>query len=215
LSELGDLLLTALVNHGSGLLGASLFLAALGLPLPASMLLIAAGAFVRQGILPLHSAALAGLAGAVAGDACSYLLGRFAGHRLPLALTTSAQWQRAAELFARWGSWGIWVTRFLLTPLALPVNLLAGSTRYPWQRFMGVVVLGELMWVLLFGGLGHVFADQWQEMSTLAGDLGGLLLGVALGAFAGLALLRARRRAQGAAARSEDPQAGKKPSTDR
>ena len=52
MSELNDLLLTGLLNHGSLLLGLVLFFAALGVPLPATMLLLAAGAFAQQGVLP-------------------------------------------------------------------------------------------------------------------------------------------------------------------
>lgn len=42
MSDLSGALLTALINQGQGLLASVLFLAALGVPLPASMLLLAA-----------------------------------------------------------------------------------------------------------------------------------------------------------------------------
>ena len=58
MSELSGALLTALINQGQWLLASVLFLAALGVPLPATMLLLAAGAFARQGVLePVTSAA--------------------------------------------------------------------------------------------------------------------------------------------------------------
>ena len=53
------------------------------LPLPASMVLIAAGAFAQQGVLGAQAAAAAALAGAVLGDSGSYGLGRFAAPRIP------------------------------------------------------------------------------------------------------------------------------------
>lgn len=84
--------------------------------------------------------------------------------------------------------------RFLLTPWALPVNLLAGSTRYPWHRYMAAVLAGEVTWVALYGGLGYLFADQWESMSQLASDFVGLLLGLALTALGVmLAWMRHRR----------------------
>lgn len=195
MSALTDLMLTGLLNHGSSLLGVILFLAALGIPLPATLLLVAAGAFSRQGVLPLQTAVLAGVAGAIAGDASSYLLGRFAGRRLPLGLQQGQTWQRAGVLFARWGGWSIFFSRFLLTPVALPVNLMAGSTRYPWSRFLLPVVVGELVWVLLFGGLGHLFADQWENIGRLAADFGGLLMGVLLLAAGAYVALNGRKAA--------------------
>lgn len=191
--DASDWLLTGLLNHGSGLLGAALFLAAFGIPLPATMLLMAAGAFTRQGVLSAETAWLAAAGGAVAGDACSYLVGRLGLRWVPASLLAGATWQRAGALFARWGGWSVFLTRFLLTPAALPVNLLAGSSRYSWKRYMSAVVAGELLWVLLFGGLGHVFAAQWEGLSQLVGNAVGLLAGGALVA-AGLAAVLVARR---------------------
>jgi membrane protein DedA with SNARE-associated domain len=210
-SELTDLLLTGLLNHGSSLLGGALFLAALGVPLPATMLLVAAGAFARQGVLPIQAAVVAGVVGAVAGDASSYLVGRFAGRWLPAGLKEGQAWRRVGSMFVRWGSWSIFFSRFLLTPVALPVNLMAGSTHYPWHRFMLPVVVGEVIWVLLFGGLGHLFADRWEHISALAGDMAGLLLGALLVA-TGIYALAASRRGKTQAGQL---QVGRKPSTDR
>jgi membrane-associated protein len=77
-----DFLLTNLLNHGALVLGSTLFLAALGVPLPATMLVVATGAFSRQGVMSLQVAASVAVAAAVAGDACSYLLGQLVGERL-------------------------------------------------------------------------------------------------------------------------------------
>lgn len=196
MSEISDLLLTGLLNHGNVLLASTLFFAALGIPLPATMLLVAAGAFTSQGVLELESAVLAALTGSVAGDGGSYLIGRFGITLMPARLQASGSWLRAARLFGRWGGWSVFISRFLLTPVALPVNLLAGSTRYSGLRYMTAVLLGEMTWVALFGGLGLVFADRWEGISQLAGDLVGLLLGVVLMA-AGLWVFVARRRPHG------------------
>lgn len=205
MSSVNDLLLTGLLNYGSALLGGTLFLAALGLPLPATMLLLAAGAFSQQGVVDVQSCSLAATAGAIAGDGCSYLLGRYGLGRLAqlpgLAAVhgTLAPHSRASRIFSRWAGWSVLLTRFALTPLALPVNLLAGSTRYPWARFMGVVVLGECLWVAIFFGLGRLFAQQWESLSQLATDITGVLVGVLLVVAAWLAW-RTQRRPQRPAA---------------
>jgi membrane-associated protein len=193
LSDLSDLLLTGLLNHGSLLLGLVLFLAAFGVPLPATMLLLAAGAFARQGVLPWLTAALAGMVGAVLGDFASYEVGRQAGQRLPARLTGTAAWREAAERFSRWGVWAVFFSRFLLTPIALPINLLAGSTGFAWGRFALAVLTGEAIWVLLFGGLGAVFAGSWEALSALAGDVAGLFLGAVVAAVGSWRLWVARR----------------------
>ena len=194
MSDLSSLLLTALLNYGALMLGITLFLAALGLPLPASMVLIAAGAFAQQGVIGIQEAASAALAGAVLGDSGSYGLGRFAGLRIPPRMRASALWTRAAALFTRWGLLGIYLTRFLLTPVALPVNLLAGSLRYPWPRYLAAVVAGEATWVGLFGGAGYAFSQQWESISNLVADAGGILLGGVLVVVAGRWLWRRRQQ---------------------
>jgi membrane-associated protein len=192
-SGVQELLLTTLVNHGALALGGVLWLAALGVPLPATMLLLAAGAFVQQGVLAPQGALSAALIGAVTGDAASYLVGRLGGSHLPRGLQASDAWTRAAALFGRWGFLSVFVTRFLLTPLALPVNLLAGSTRYAWHRFMAAVLAGEIAWVALFVGLGYLFADRWEILGAMAGDAVAVAVGIVLVVWGAVRLRRARR----------------------
>lgn len=192
MTDVTDFLLTGLLNHGAVVLGVTLFLAALGVPLPATMLLVAAGAFSRQGVVNWPMAAGVSVAAAVAGDGCSYLLGRVVGDRVTSRWKGSTTWLSASRQFSRWGVWSVFLSRFLLTPIALPVNLIAGSTLFPWHRFMVAVVFGEVIWVFLFGGLGLLFADGWEALSQMASDLSGLLVGGTL-LVAGLYFLVRRR----------------------
>ncbi|MGE0312544.1 MAG: DedA family protein [Lautropia sp.] len=188
-----ELLLTGLLNHGVAILAATLFLAALGVPLPATVLLMAAGAFVQQGVLQPAAAFAAALAAAISGDAGSYLIGRMASGVVPGRVRDGASWARAKALFERWGASGIVLTRFLLTPLALPVNLLAGSTRYPRLRFLAAAAAGEAVWVVLVGGAGYWFADRWEAMSRLAVDAVGVLVGLVFAIAGAIVLLRRLR----------------------
>jgi membrane-associated protein len=71
----------------------------------------------------------------------------------------------------------------LLTPLALPTNLIAGGSGYRYWRFLTYDVAGEFTWILLYGGLGYLFGSQWELISQFISDFSGLLVGlVALGA---------------------------------
>jgi membrane protein DedA with SNARE-associated domain len=191
-TEITDFLLTGLLNHGTLVLGSTLFLAALGVPLPATMLVVAAGAFTRQGMMSLQAAALIAVAAAVAGDTCSYLLGRLVGERFTSPWKRSKAWQSAVRQFERWGVWSVFLSRFLFTPIALPVNLMAGSTSFPWHRFLLAVIAGEMIWVLLFGGLGLLFADSWELLSTMASDFSGVLVGGLILGLGAYALIRRR-----------------------
>lgn len=194
MSDIADTLLTAVLAYGAPALGLALLVVALGIPLPATLLLLASGAFVRQGVLDARVALVLGLLGSVLGDSGSYCLGRCGGALVLRRVEGRALWRQARDTFERRGALAIFLTRFMLTPLALPTNLLAGSSRYAYGRFLALDVLGELVWIALYGGLGYAFADQWETISDLAGNLTGALIGLfALVAGAALAY-RMRRR---------------------
>ena len=192
MTEITDFLLTSLLNHGALVLGSTLFLAALGVPLPATMLVVATGAFSKQGVMSLQAAAGVAVMAAVAGDGCSYLLGRLVGERFTSRWKGSKAWRSADQQFGRWGIWSIFLSRFLFTPLALPVNLMAGTTLFPWYRFLVAVVVGEVIWVMLYGGLGLLFADSWEVLSQMASDVSGVLVGILLLVVGVYALVRRR-----------------------
>lgn len=129
MTEITVFLLTNPINHGALVLGSTLFLAAFGVPLPATMSVVATGAFSRQGVMSLQVAASVAIAAAVAGDGCSYLLGRLVGERLTSRWKGSKVWHAADQQFARWGIWSVFLSRFLFTSIALPSPL--GSPTSP------------------------------------------------------------------------------------
>jgi membrane-associated protein len=206
MSDLTDALLTALLAYGAPALGLALFGVALGIPLPATLLLLASGAFVRQGVLDAPVAFGLGLLGSVLGDSGSYCLGRCGGALVLKRVEGRALWRQAQASFDQRGALAIFLTRFMLTPLALPTNLIAGSSRFAYGRFLTLDVLGELVWIALYGGLGYAFADQWETVSDLAGNLTGALIGL-LALLAGGALAYRTRRRRVLAARASDPSA--------
>jgi membrane protein DedA with SNARE-associated domain len=89
---MSEYLLTQIINYGAPLFGLILFLAALGAPLPASLLLIAAGAFSQQGFLDWLSTGVFGFLGAVFGDAISFGMGFFAKSRVSKRFEGSPAW---------------------------------------------------------------------------------------------------------------------------
>jgi membrane-associated protein len=190
MSDVTDAFLTATLVYGVPALALALLLAALGIPLPATLLLLAAGAFTRQGLLDGRWTLALGLLASVLGDSGSYCLGRCGGTLVLRRMNQQVAWQRAQALFARHGALTILLTRFLLTPLALPTNLIAGSSRYTYGRFVLVDVAGELIWVTMYLGLGYTFADRWETLSDLASNLSGLLIGLLALAIAGYILYR-------------------------
>lgn len=166
-----------------GLLGLTLLLLAggLGVPVPGAVLLLATGASTQAGLVDARLAFPLAYAAAVTGDGGSYLLGRYGGRKALGWMEERLSWHRAERAFERWGSSAILLTRFLLTPLALPTNLMAGGGRYPFRRFLALAALGNLVWVVLYGGLGYLFAESWEAIGAFTGELvAGLVAGVVL-----------------------------------
>lgn len=188
-TSISELVLTGMLAYGAYALGLALLLGAVGLPVPGALIILASGAFVRQGYMDWPSALGLGLAGVVLGDTVAYLLGRLAGAWVGRRYGATPIWQSAVNQFQRRGWLAIYLTRFLLTPLGVPVSFIAGGSRYPYWRFLLFDLLGEATWLLLYGSVGYVVGSQWEAVSEFAGNFTGLLVGlVALGIGTVLAL---------------------------
>lgn len=184
-----DDLLTLVLAYGPAALGGLLMIGAFGAPLPGTFLLMAAGAFVREGTLDPVTTVGCAWGGTVLGDVAGFAVGRL-GWR-------SGDARRLADaraLFERWGGRAVFVTRFLLTPLGWAVNLLAGGAGYRFPRFLAIDAAGEIIWIGWCFGLGYGFAGSWEALAEAVGDTTAAAVGVAAVA-AGVLLLRRRNHA--------------------
>ncbi len=187
--SLSDYLLSTLGIYGLPVLFASLLIGAVGLPLPGSLMLLAAGSFVEQGDMSFWPVVTLSAAGAILGDNVGYAIGRWGGRRFSKRVSRFIGGEKRLKAAEHWlnkreGA-GIFFSRWLITPLAPFVNITCGVTGYSWPRFLIYCVLGEALWVVLYLLLGRFFCDRVQEMSELLGDfvwmIVGLLFVVALG----------------------------------
>lgn len=187
--DLTELLLEGVNTYGVIILALGMFIASGGLPSPAFPLVIAAGAFARQGLIDPVLALLVIFASIVAGDIFSYSLGRFAGDWVNRHLTPrrEAFLKRADDMFRRYGPVSLYLTHSLFTSLDVPANITAGLSRYPFRRFIAYVLAGRATWVLLYGTIGYVLGSQWQLASDFAGRymawLGLALVVILVGAY--------------------------------
>jgi membrane protein DedA with SNARE-associated domain len=197
-----DTLLGLVAGYGVPLVFAFTFLSCIAVPVPTSLILLAAGAFAASGDLLLWQVGLAAYAGAVAGDQTGFGIGRLAESRVSAALARperAAGAARARAAVERWGGIGVFLSRWLFSPLGPWVNLLAGAGGFRWPVFTVWAAAGEAVWVALYVGLGFAFASQIEALAVLLSNSAGLLA-AALIAAALLAQLRARLRRQGARA---------------
>ena len=177
---MSDFLLTQIINYGAPILGVIVFIGALGAPFPATLIVIAVGAFCRQGFLSWPMTGLVALSCVVLGDGLSYAMGYYAREPVLRRFQGSERWAQAESTFDRWGGMSVLLTRFLITGLAVPVNLISGTSGFPFKRFFLYDLFGEAIWIFGYGGLGYLFGTQWEMVSELLGNLSGFLLGLVI-----------------------------------
>ena len=84
-----------------------------------------------------------------------------------------------------WGGPGIFLTRWLLSPLGPWINLASGTAGYPWHRFLFWDMLGEITGAVVYISLGRFFSDRVMALDGVLGDLtwaiAALLVAIVLG----------------------------------
>ncbi len=195
---MSESLLALVAEYGAVALFVTTFLSCLALPVPASALMLAGGAFIASGDLDPVQALPACLAGAVAGDMTGFLAARFLSERLQARIARrpshAALLARASALADRWGGPGIYLSRWLVSPLGPYVNLALGAATYGWRRFLVWDILGEATWVGLYLGLGYAFARQLAMISEILANLSGLIAALAVTLAIGYLLVRTARQ---------------------
>lgn len=177
---MSDFLLTQIINYGAPSLGVVVFLAALGIPFPATAIMIAVGAFGREGFLPWHTTGLVALTCVILGDCLGYGLGYYVRGPVLRRFGDSERWIKAESFFQQRGGLSIFLTRFLVTGIASPVNIIAGTSNISFRTFLIYDLAGESIWVVGYGGLGYLFGNQWEVVSEFISSFGGLIIGLVL-----------------------------------
>lgn len=179
-----DWMLAQVADWGPLALAIVTFLSCLAIPVPSSMMMLTAGAFAASGDLALAPAAAAALAGAVLGDQAGYQLGRLGFRQaegwLLRSRTRAAVLERARHSVQKGGGVAVFLSRWLFSVLGPYVNLLAGGAGMTWLTFTVMGVLGEMVWVVAYIGLGYLAGGQIAQASEILGNALGLLASLAL-----------------------------------
>ncbi len=194
-------LLELLTTYGLIVLLPILLFSAVGVPLPGSLLLVAAGAVAGGGQISLPLLIVGATVATLIGNAVGYWLGwrggRSAlnrwGERFHLDAERITQ---ARASFSRYGLFSVLFSRFPLSPISAIVNILAGTAHYSVQRFILVNVIGVTIWSSVYAGLGYVFGANWQAVADNVSTATEILTIVALVVIAIVFGLRLRRQHQ-------------------
>ena len=154
-------LLTTIAHHGYLIVFLIVFAEASGLPSPAALSLVAAGAAAATHFLSPTAVLATALIAMMLGDITLFILGRHTGWTLlgflcRLSLNPETCILRSAETFYKRGRAALIFAKFIpgLNTMAPP---LAGSMKMKTAQFLRLDFLGTSLYVLAYSALGFIF----------------------------------------------------------
>ncbi len=161
------------------------FFAALILPIPPGILLMASSAFASQGYFSLEWVILAGILGNIAGDNVGYFLawkyGKPVLRKIGFGkILENEKYKNIEKRIRKSPGALIFFSRFEVFS-NLAVNLMSGLGRVPYRKYLLYEAIGEIFQVALYCSIGYLVGDNWEEISTLIGRFLLLIILVAFG----------------------------------
>jgi membrane protein DedA with SNARE-associated domain len=156
-------LLSMMARHGYALTFALLFAEAIGLPFPAAIALVAAGAAIASHTLSGPGVLLAAMVALLIGDTAQFWLGRYSGWALlgflcRLSMNPETCILRSAESFYKRGKITLVVAKFIpgINTMAAP---LAGSMKMRFSQFLRLDFAGALLYSSTYLLVGYLSRD--------------------------------------------------------
>jgi membrane protein DedA with SNARE-associated domain len=186
------------VHYGYALLFLWVLVEQGGLPIPATPLVLAAGALAGQGRMSFALVILCATAGCVCADIFWYAFGKRRGAVVlnllcRIALEPDSCVRRTETRFERWGARTLLICKFV-PGLNTAAPALAGMVGVPYGRFAAFDIAGGLLWALAYTLLGFIFSKQLDRVAADAHLVGGWLLLVFIGGVIAYVLYRWRER---------------------
>lgn len=172
--------LSLVLLYGYPTLVLAIFLSAIGMPLPLTSLLLAAGSFAAVGSLNIWILIPLVTLTAILCDIMGFYIGRILGpyvlKKITRSLRISSETMKKSETaFDRYGFLSIFLSRWLFTFFGLPVNLIAGSSDYPLSKFIIAASIGEAIWASMYITLGYIFGADWELIVQYLGSVPAIL----------------------------------------
>jgi len=193
-------LLMSMAHHGYALVFALLLAEAMGLPFPASIALVTAGAAVASHALSGSGILLAATIALLVGDTVQFWLGHFTGWALlgflcRLSMNPETCMLRSAESFYKRGKMTLVIAKFIpgINTMAAP---LAGSMKMRFGQFLYLDLTGALLYsttYLLVGYLSRDFLAATLRSIHAAGRVMEVVVMVALGAYTAYRIVQFRK----------------------
>jgi membrane-associated protein len=181
LAATSDKILSALLVYGYPVLGLTLLLGAIGLPLPDGIITAVAGSLAAQGRMDLLAATAVIVVASVLGDLIGYGIGLLLGGELLERRGgwfgyTPARRAQAQAVFHQWGLLAVFITRTFVSYLSSVASVLAGIAHYRAATFFAVAIAGRLVWAAAYLGLGYAVGADLEAAAGFLANLSILLL---------------------------------------
>jgi membrane protein DedA with SNARE-associated domain len=156
-------LFSMMARHGYALTFALLFAEAVGLPFPAAIALVAAGAASASHALSAPAVLLTAMVALLIGDTAQFWLGRYTGWALlgflcRLSMNPETCILRSAESFYKRGKVTLVIAKFIpgVNTMAAP---LAGSMKMRFGQFLQLDFAGALLYSVTYLSVGYLSRD--------------------------------------------------------
>ena len=173
-------ILEFVVHYGYALLFIWVLVEQGGLPIPATPLLLAAGALAAQGRMHFALAALIPAVASLFADTFWYFFGKRRGGVVlnllcRIALEPDSCVRRTESTFTRFGPRTLLICKFV-PGLNTAAPTLSGMVGVDFPRFLLFDFLGALLWTSAYAGLGFIFGKQLDRANFYVQRFGGWIL---------------------------------------
>lgn len=183
---MGDILLASFLVYQYWLLLGICILAAFGLPLPATALLIAGWALYAQGYFDIFWLFLSGFMGCIIGDiityGLSYRYGKWIFKRIGFGrfIDIDMLLHRIGPGFIKRSILSVFLSRWAVTALWPSVNIIAWLTKMAPLRFIFTDIAGEILYIGIYVTIGYSFGSQWEEILDIIQSFSSMILSLVL-----------------------------------
>ncbi len=189
-----------LLKHGYAVLFVLVLIDQLGAPLPATPVLIAAGAFAADGKLDLVRMTLVSVAASVGAHVFWYELARRSRDDIlallcRVALEPDYCARRARDFFIRWGTGTLVLAAFMPGFIGVAAQPIAATVGMRRRTFLVLNVLGSFAWVAVCLAFGFIFSARIEQVLNIGTQFGATtmeLAGALLALYLSWKLIRRR-----------------------
>ena len=162
-------------DYGLYVVFCSVLLAGFAIPVPSSMVVLAAGGFAAVGDLNLwHLFGICFLA-FVTADQVAFQIARLAGDPLLNKIRSGprmgAMINRSESMVNKHGVKAVVLSHTLLSPTVPYVNFLCGAGTMSWRAFSVAASVGAAIWTSMYVAVGFLFSGKLPQLTGLTVDV--------------------------------------------